>query len=372
MAHSSWVVGVAADWERLPAHLGRVLPGLVVESQETLELGRHWSFRWMGQPFELDAYVYSPDESERLSPDRIGGEASKEKIGDLLVEFDFKPDLLWQFANVMLHLRVLDTEGPGAPAARERSIQVARAVQSFLEVFVVSDLQAVTPRLEIATPEEHTILLGAPLSLTYQAVNAAPGEYRMKIHNDGFRDVTQLASQITVTPERVGTVGLWLSLQNTRSALRSPHVALSFQSVREHGRAPVSVQARYLDDASIEESAWRLGFHRDPHSSERTTVFFISLGDQSAVALQFGGPRYSNAPPGIAMRLQKALLLDRSRAPVALRPSELHIDHRRFPEIRGTISLASQDWDIAAVTAGSPADGAWMEALRRLGLDVAR
>ena len=370
MAHASRIAGVVADWDRLPAHLGRALSGLVVDAQEALEVGRTWSFRWQGQPFELDAHVYGPDDVDRLSPSRVGGERSKEKIGDILVEFDFKPDLLWQFENVVLHLRVLATDGSEAPAGRARSIQVARAVQSFLEKFAVPDLRAATPRLEMSMPAEHTILLGAPIRLDYQVVNAAPEEYRLRIQSDGLENVTELVSAIAVTPVRVGDVHLWLSVQNTRSALRSPYVAISFRSVRAPGRPPVSVQARYLDEASIEEGpGWRLAFNRDPGSRDRTTLFFVPLGDQCA-AIQFGGPRYSSAPPYIAMRLQKAFLLDPTRAPVPLRSPDLHIDNRRFPQIRGTISLGSQDWEITAVTAGSPADRAWMEELGRLGIQA--
>ena len=44
-------------------------------------------------------------------------------------------DLLWQFENVLLHLRVLATDRPEGPAGRAQSLQVARAVQSFLEMF---------------------------------------------------------------------------------------------------------------------------------------------------------------------------------------------------------------------------------------------
>jgi hypothetical protein len=373
MARSSSIAGVAADWDRLPAHLGRTLPGLVVDAQEALEVGRQWSFRWQGQPFELDAHVWGPDEFDRLSPSQVGGERSREKIGDILVEFDFKPDLLWQFHNVLLHLRVPGTDGPSAPAGRAQSsrpIQVARAVQSFLEMFVVPDLQAATPRLEIFMGAARTIFLGVPVRLAYQVLNAAPGEYRLRIQSDGLGNVTELVSAIEVTPVRVGTVQLWLSAQNTRSALRSPYQAFSFESVREPGRPPVGVQARYLDEASIEEGpVWRLAFERDPGSRDCTTLFFVPLGDRWAV-IQFGGPRYSSAPRGIAMKLQKAFLLDRTRAPVPLRSPELHIDSRQFPQIRGTISLGSQDWQITAVTAGSPADRAWMEELGQLGIEA--
>jgi hypothetical protein len=370
MARSARIAGVAADWDRLPAHLGRALSGLVVDAQEALEVGRRWCFRWQGQAFELDAHVYGPDDVDRVSASRVGGERSKEKIGDILVEFDFKPDLLWQFHNIVLHLRVLAADGPEAPAGRARSLQVARAVQSFLELFVVSDLRAVTPRLETAMPAEQTIFLGAPIRLGYQVVNAAPGEYRMRIQSDGLENVTELDSAISVTPVRVGTVQLWLSVQNTRSALRSWYESFSFRSVREPGRPPVSVQAQCLDEASIEEgSGWRLVFNRDPRSRDCTTLFFVPLGDQSAL-LQFGGPRYSSAPPYIAMRLQKAFLLDPTRAPVPLRAPELHIDNRQYPQIRGTISLGSQDWEITAVTAGAPADRAWIEELARFGVEA--
>ena len=70
------------------------------------------------------------------------------------------------------------------------------------------------------------------------------------------------------------------------------------------------------------------------------------------------------------MRLEKAFLLDPTRAPVPLRSPELHIDNRQFPDIRGTISLGSQDSQITAVAAGSPADRAWMEELARLGIEA--
>lgn len=373
MARSSSIAGVAADWDRLPAHLGRTLSGLVVDAQEALEVGRRWSFRWQGQPFELDAHVWGPDEFDRLSPSQVGGERSREKIGDVLVEFDSKPDLMWQFHNVLLHLRVPGTDGPSAPAGRAQSsrpMQVARAVQSFLEMFVVPDLQAATPRLEIFMGAARTIFLGVPVRLAYQVVNAAPGEYRLRIQSDGLGNVTALVWAIEATPVRVGTVQLWLSAQNTRSALRSPYQAFSFESVREPGRPPVSVPARYLDEASIEEGpVWRLALHRDPGSRDCTTLFFVPLGDRWA-AIQFGGPRYSSAPRGIAMKLQKAFLLDRTRAPVPLRSPELHIDSRQFPQIRGTISLGSQDWQITAVTAGSPADREWMEELGQLGIEA--
>jgi hypothetical protein len=370
MTRSSWIAGVAADWGRLSAHLGQALSGLVVDAQEALELGHRWSFRWKGQSFQLEAHVFGPDEGDQLSPARFGGEPSNEKIGDILVEFDFQPDLLWQFRNVLLQLRVLATGQPEQPAGRARRLQVARAVQSFLEMFAVSDLQAVTPRLEMPVPVVRTILLGIPVHLAYQIANAAPEECHLKIQRDGFENVTRLTSAIMVTPARVGAVRLWVNAQNIRSSLRSQYVEFSFQSIRTPGRDPVSVQARYLDDASIEEGpGWRLRFERDPESRERTTVFFIPL-DHRWVAIQFGGPRYSNALPGIAMKLQKAFLLDEPHAPVPLHPPALHVNQRNFPHIRGTISLASQDWDIAAVAAGSPADDAWMAELGRLGLDV--
>jgi hypothetical protein len=372
MAHSSSRAGVAADWTQLPAHLGRLLPGLVVEAREELALGWQWSFQWQGLGFQLAAYVYSPPSYDRLSASRIGGEPSQEKIGDLLVEFDFKPDLLWQFANVMLHLRVVAEDLPDPGAVRARALQLTRSVQSFLERAVVSDLHAATPRLEVPTPADTTILLGVPLRLPYHAGNAAPGACELEVRSDGFEHVTRGASEITVTPGRVGRVGLWLCLRNPRSALQSPFVELAFQSVREAGRSPARVQAWYLEDARIEDGPGpRLRFDRDPRSSELTMVFVIPLGEQSAVVMQFRGPRYSSAPPGLVMKRETALLLDGSRAPVPLRASELHIDQHWFPDIRGTISLAARDWEIAAVSAGSPADGAWLEELRRLGLDVA-
>lgn len=372
MVHSSSYAGVAADWTRLPAHLSRLLPGLVVEVQEELAVGWQWSFRWQGLCFQLAAHVSSPPAYDRLSASNFGGEPSKEKIGDLLVEFDFKPDLLWQFKNVMLHLDVLPADQPEQRPERARMIQLARTVQSFLERSVVSDLHAVTPRLEISMPAETTILLGVPLRLAYHTENTAPGECLLEIRNDGFEHVTRGASEITVTPGRVGHVRLWLCLRNTRSALQSPFAELAFQSVREAGRNPVSVQARYLDNARIEDSPRaRLCFDHDRHSSKRTMVFFVPLGSQSVVVMQFRGPRYSNAMPGIVMRLETALLLDGSRAPVPLRASEFHIDQHRFPDIRGTISLAAQDWEITAVSAGSTADGTWIEEMRRLGLDFA-
>lgn len=221
-------------------------------------------------------------------------------------------------------------------------------------------------------PAETTILLGVPLRLAYHTENTAPGEYLLEIRNDGFEHVTRGASEIMVTPGRVGRVRLWLCLRNTRSALQSPFAELAFQSVREAGRNLVSVQARYLENARIEHGPRaRLCFDHDRHSSERTMVFFIPLGNQSVVVMQFRGPRYSNAMPGIVMRLEMALLLDGSRAPVPLRASEFHIDQHRFPDIRGTISLAAQDWEITAVSAGSTADGTWIEEMRRLGLDFA-
>lgn len=220
-------------------------------------------------------------------------------------------------------------------------------------------------------PAETTILLGAPLRLPYRTENAAPGECHLEIRSDGFEHVTRGASEITVTPGRVGRVQLVLCLRNTRSSLQSPFAELAFHSVREAGRHPVRVQARYLENARIEDGPRaRLRFDRDRSSSERTVVFLIPLDNQSAVAMQFRGPRYSNALPGIVMKLEAALLLDGSRAPVPLRASELHIDQRGFPDIRGTVSLAAQDWEIAAVSAGNTADGAWMDELRRLGLDV--
>lgn len=372
MVHSSSHAGVAADWARLPAHLSRFLPGLVVAAQEELALGRQWSLRWQGLCFQLAAYVSSPPAYDRLSASNFGGEPSKEKIGDLLVEFDFKPDLLWQFKNVMLHLHVLPADQPEQRPERARMIQLARTVQSFLERSVVSDLHAVTPRLEISMPAETTILLGVPLRLAYHTENAAPGECHLEIRNDGFEHVTRGASEITVTPGRVGDVRLWLCLQNTRSALQSPFAELAFQSVREAGRNLVRVQARYLENARIEGGpSARLRFDHDRRSSELTVVFFIPLGNQSAVVMQFRGPRYSNAMPGIVMKLETALLLDRARAPVPLRAPEFHIDQRRFPDIRGTISLGALDWEITAVSAGSTVDGTWMEELQRLGLDTA-
>ena len=373
MVHSSSRAGVAADWMRLPAHLSRLLPGLVVEIQEELALGWQWSLLWQGLRVQLAAYVYSSPPYDRLSAANVGGEPSKEKIGDLLVEIDSRPDLLWQFKNVILHLSVLAADPPEQTVERARMIQLARTVQSFLERSVVSDLHAVIPRLEIPMPAETTILLGVPLRLAYHAKNAAPGECHLEIRSDGFEHVTRGASEITVTPGRVGRVQLWLCLRNTRSALQSPFAELAFQSVRAAGRSPVRVKARYLENARIEDGPRaRLRFDHDRRSSELTMVFFIPLDNQSAVVMQFRGPRYSNAMPGIVMKLETALLLDGARAPAPLRASEFHIDQHRFPDIRGTISLAAHDWEITAVSAGSTADGTWMDELRRLGLDVDR
>jgi hypothetical protein len=271
---------------------------------------------------------------------------------------------------VLLDLKLQDAGRPAGTAARAHVMELARAVQRFLETFVVSDLQAVTPRLEIAMPAAHAVLLGVPVRVAFHAANVAPAECHLEIQSDGFERVTWRAAEITATPARVGRVSLWLCLQNTRTWLQSPHVELACQSMRAAGRPPVRVQARYLEDAWIEQGAgWRLRLDRDPHADERAVVFIVQLGDRSAVVMQYRGPRYSNALPGIAMKLDTALLLDGART-APLRASELHIDQRCFPEIRGTISLGAEDWEIAAVSAGSP-DGAWMEELRRLGLDIA-
>lgn len=366
--------GVAADWTRLPAHLCRSLPGLIVESSERLAVGQRWLLRWEEEALQLDAYVYRHGEGHPLSSSNIGGDRSSEEVGELLVEFDFKPDLLWQFKNVTLHLRGLAEDEPDerVPAGRAQRIQLAKAVQAFLESSLVSDLDQVTPKLELQRPEEETILLGSSLPLAYRAVNAAPDERHLEVQSDGLKIVTQGDTELIVTPERVGPVGLWLSLRNTRTLLRSPFTELSLQSVRERGRTPVRVQARYVEDARLEEGVGlRLRLDRDPHSRNSETVFVIALDEQRTVVFQFGGPRHSNAPRGIAMKLQKALLLDGARSPVPLASSAFHIEPRRFPDIQGTISWASDDWEIAAVSAGSLADSPWMEELNRRGLAIA-
>jgi hypothetical protein len=360
-------MGVAADWAQFPAHLERSLRGLVVESQERLAVGQHWALRWQGQAFLLEAHIFRRDEVDPLSPSRIGGARSNEKIGELLVEFDFKPDLLWQFKNVTLHLRPLaeSTE----PTGRGRMLQLAKAAQAFLQASIVSDLDAVTPRLEFSVPEDKTLLLGTPLRLAYRTLNAGPEECHFELRNDGFKDVRHFGSELIATPERVGAVRLWLSLQNTRNLLRSPFTELTFQCERERGRAALKVQAHRLKDARIEDGPpVRLQLDTDQHSHECTEVFVILLDEHRSVAIQFGGPRYSSAPPSIAMRLQKALLLDGSSAPVPLTPSELHFERRSFSELRGTLSLAAQDWEFVSVAANSPSDNPWLEELRRRGL----
>jgi hypothetical protein len=365
--------GVAADWARFPAHLERSCRGLTVESQEQLAVGRRWSLQWEERTLYLEAHVSRREEFDPLSPSRIGGKRSNE-IGDVLVEFDFKPDLLWQFKNVTMHLRVLTEDVPEDPTPTERALllRVAKAAQPFLEASVVNDLDAVTPRLELPTPEDTTLVLGTPVRLACHAVNTPPEERHLEIRSEGFKDVTWLASELIATPEHVGTVQLSLQLQNTRSLLRSSFTGLSFQCLRERGQALVKVEARYLMDASLEEEPrLRIRLDTDPHSRECTKVFLMFLDEQRSVALQFGGPRYSNAPPNISMRLQKALLLDEARAPVPLTPSELHLDTHCFPELRGTITLGSQDWELTAVSAGALSDASWAEELRRRGLDVA-
>lgn len=365
--------GVAADWARFPVHLEQACRGLVVESQEQLAVGRRWSLQWEGRALHLEADVFRRDDGTPLSPSRVGGGRSDEKIGDLLIEFGFKPDLLWQFKNVTMHLRDLAEELPGEPAFVERAqmLRVAKAAQSFLEASVVSDLDAVTPRLELLTPEDLTLLLGTPLRLACRAVNAPPQERHLEVRSEGFKDVALLGSELVATPERVGSLQLSLSLQNTRNLLRSPYTGLSFQCLRERGRALAQVEARYLVDARLEEEPrFRVRLDADPHSRDCTKVFLLFLDEKRSIAIQFGGPRYSNAPLSISMRLQRALLLGEARAPVPLSPSELHIDSHRFPEIQGTISLASQDWEIAAVSAGALSDSAWTEELRRRGLEI--
>jgi hypothetical protein len=260
--------------------------------------------------------------------------------------------------------------GPN-PTERARLIRLAKKLQAFLEAAVVSDLDAVTPRLELPSPEEKVLLLGSPVRLSWRAVNAAPEECRLEIRSDGFKGVASRSSEIIATPERVGSVGLWLSLRHTRNFLRSPFAELTFQSVRDKGRPVAKVQARYLEDTRIEEGpGLRLRVDHEQASRDCTGVFFISLDEQRSAVLQFGGPRYSNAPPGIAMRLQKALLLDGAGAVVPLRPSEFHIEQRQFPEIRGTISLAPQDWEITAVSRAAASDDAWKEELRRRGVEA--
>ncbi len=365
--------GVDADWAQLPAYLEKSLRGLAVESQEALAVGRSWSLRWKGQPFHLEAHVQRRDEVEPLSPTRFGGERSKEKVGDLLIAFDFKPELLWQFKNVTLHLRALSEDLPQAPTPIEgaRLLQLAKTVQSFVETWVVSELDAVTPRLELPSTEDTTLLLGTPLRLAYRALNVPPEECHLDIRGEGLKVVTRHASELIAMPERVGAVQLWLNLLNTRSLLRSTYVGLTFQAVRDRDRPPMKVQARYLVDARLEEGP-RVRLWRDTGraSNECTGVFVVPLDENRSVALQFGGPRYSSAPPSIAMRLQKALLLDGARAPVPLPLSEFHLDWRRFPELRGTFSLAARDWEIAAVSAGAPSDSTWVEELRRQGLEI--
>jgi hypothetical protein len=368
-------VGVAADWARLPVHLGGLLPGLVVVAKEELALGRRWSLQWRGHRFALAVHVHGASDDVALYPANVGGTRSKEQIGDILVELDSAPGVVWQFRNVLLDLQVrrqARAAGRAAgTAARAHVMQLARAVQLFLAASVVSDLRAVTPRLDIAMPAEHTVLLGVPLRLAFHAANIAPAERHLEIRSDGFEHVTWRAAEITATPARVGRAHLWLCLQNARTWLRSPHVALAFRSLRSAGRTPTRAQARYLSDAWIEQAGgWRLRFERDVQSDQRSVVFIVALGDRSVVAIQYRGPRYSNAPPNIAMKLHTALLLDGARAPVLLRAAELYLDNRRFPDIRGTISLGAEDWEIAAVSAGSPAERAWMEELQRLGLDI--
>lgn len=362
--------GAAADWARFPAHLEKSLRGLSVESQEDLAVGRRWSLQWGEQRLSLDAHVFRRDEAEPLSAARVGGERSKEKLGDLLIEFGFKPDLLWQFKNVTLHLQVLTEESP-SPTVRARLLQLAKQVQAFLEASLVRELDAVTPRLELTLPEDRTLLLGTPLRLPYRALNMRPEELHLDLRSDGFKDVAWAGSELIATPERIGSVQLWLSLRNTRTLLRSAFTEFTFQCVRERGHVPSSAQARALRNARIEEgSPPRLRLDSDQRSPRCTEVFIILLDEHRTVALEFGGPRYTSAPAWIAMRLQKALLLEGGRAPVSLAPSELHLDQRHFPKLRGTISLAGQDWEITTGPSSAPADPQWMEELRRRGLQV--
>lgn len=366
--------GVAADWARLPSHLTQAIPGLVVQSQEQLAVGRRWLLQWEEWQLQLDAHVHRRGEGARLSAVRVGGRRSPEQIGDMLVEFDSKPDLLWEFKNVTLDLSLLSedfSDDASSSPERERLLQLAQAVQLFLEPFVVEDLDAVTPRLELQRPSDATVLVRTPLRLPYQAVNAAPDERHLELQSEGFEDLTWLDSELLATPIRAGPVQLWVSLHNTRNLLRSPYTELTLQAVREPGRPPLDVQARHLPDACLEEGpTLRLCLQSDRQSMESTQVFFIALDAQRLVALQFGGPRFSNAPPGIAMRLQKALLRDGTRPWVALSPSQLHIERRHFPDIRGTISWGSEDWVITAVSPGAPLDAIWREELRRRGVEV--
>jgi hypothetical protein len=274
---------------------------------------------------------------------------------------------------VTLDLRPLSEDFSDEPdvSGRERLLQLAKAVQAFLEASVVGDLDAVTPRLELQRPRDETVLVGTPLRLPYQCVNAALEERHLELRSEGFEGVTWLASELHATPIRAGPVQLWLSLQNTRTLLRSAYTELTLQAVREPGRPPLNVQARYLPDARLEEGpTLRLRLESHPQSRESTEVFFIELDAQRSVALQFGGPRFSNAPPGIVMRLQKALLRDGTRPWVALGSSELHLEQRHFPDIRGTISWGSEDWVITGMSAGVPLDGTWREELRRRGVEV--
>ena len=83
---------------------------------------------------------------------------------------------------------------------------------------------------------------------------------------------------------------------DTRSTLRDRRTWGFRFSRAQPGQPPVSVQARYLDEASIEEGpGWRLAFNRDPGSRERTTLFLVPLGDR-CVAIQFA-VRGIPAPP---------------------------------------------------------------------------
>ena len=62
---------------------------------------------------------------------------------------------------------------------RARLLQLAKAAQSFLEASIVSDLDAVTPRLELTVPEDTTLLMGTPLRLPYRALNTRPEELHL-------------------------------------------------------------------------------------------------------------------------------------------------------------------------------------------------
>ena len=350
--------GVVADWSQLTPYLLDRLAGASVEPQPP-ELSRQsFAIRWKQRSLILSISVSPVRAAEHYGEwhaANLGGTEVSPPRGDQEIQVDDTPALLWRYKNVEATLRPEEPSREPGVIREDRALlrRIAEPVQAFFKRHTVPDLHSFVPRLVLAQTVPPQWRLGSALPLAIRVTGIDPADARFELSPaSGLTAPIELVSAtlagIVLMPRRVGQVTAQLEVANRRTLLAT---AVRFDGLvlQGTGATPRTALARPLLGHRIAGTATIsvLAVPAARLEPEFEVIYLLELDESRFVLVELAGPRFTNAPLPLVIRLRRAFYVERNRPPRLLNLADFNlVMGQTEAHLSGHFALNEETWTV--------------------------